>query len=380
MDDTADSAPAEAPESWLIALRAPALSARVLRTALAAAGGMAGLLACSRGGLIELGIAPETAAALLQPRRDLIESDLHWLHHSGCTLLPCSARDYPAQLAELPDAPPALFLRGRTELLSRPQLAVVGSRQPTAAGRRMARQLAQQLGEAGVCITSGLARGIDTAAHQGALCASAGTIAVCGTGLDLCYPPENSALFERIAVEGLLVSEFPPGTSPRRHHFPRRNRIISGLTRGTLVVEAAADSGSLITAKKALDQGREVFAVPGSPLNPLAAGCLDLLCEGAHLVRGAADVLEHILVPMESKPVFNQEVETLHNGNSGTRRLDKDYEMLLDALGFEPASIDDLVDRTGLPPGSVASMMLILELDGRVESRPGALFNRITDR
>jgi len=341
---------------------------------------MASLLACSRTTLMQLGLTAEAAAALLHPRREIIDSDLHWLHHSDCTLLPCSAPGYPAQLSALPDPPPALFLRGRSELLAQPQLAVVGSRQPTAAGRRMAHQLAQQLGQAGVCITSGLARGIDTAAHQGALSASAGTIAVCGTGLDECYPAENSALFERIAAEGLLVSEFPPGTSPRRHNFPRRNRIISGLTRGTLVVEAAADSGSLITARRALDQGREVFAVPGSPLNPLAAGCLELLREGAHLVRGAADVLEHIGVSIESKSFPDQWLEAIPEGGTSARRLDKDYEMLLDALGFEPASIDDLVDRTGLSPGSVASMMLILELDGRVESRPGALFNRITDR
>ena len=373
-------APESSPEPWLIALRAPGLSARALRAALGAAGSLPALLASSRSQLLELGLSPESAAALRHPPRDLIDADLRWLADSQCLLLPCSAPGYPAQLAALPDPPAALFLRGRCDLLSQPQLAVVGSRQPTAAGRRMAFELAQQLGQAGLCITSGLARGIDTAAHEGALAASAGTIAVCGTGLARCYPAENSALFERIAAQGLLVSEIPPRTEPRRTNFPRRNRIISGLTRGTVVVEAAADSGSLITARRALDQGREVFAVPGSPLNPQAAGCLDLLREGAHLVRGAADILEHIQISIEANSSTNQDVEPL--GDSGTRglRLDKDYEMLLDALGFEPASIDDLVDRTGLPPGSVASMMLILELDGRVESRPGALFNRITDR
>jgi DNA processing protein len=228
-----------------------------------------------------------------------------------------------------------------------------------------------------------MARGIDTAAHEGALAATGGTIAICGTGLDICYPPENQALRDRIAREGLLVSEFPRGAPASRHHFPRRNRIISGLARGTLVIEAAAGSGSLITARKALEQGREVFAVPGSPLNPLAAGCLELLTEGAHLVRTAGDVVTHIRIPIEKNPDDNllsdQELASVQSATGRARRLDKDYEMLLDALGFEPASIDDLVDRTGLPPGSVASMMLILELEGRVESRPGALFNRVTD-
>ena len=196
--------------------------------------------------------------------------------------------------------------------------------------------------------------------------------------MDICYPADNRALSLRILANGALVSEFAPGTPPCRLNFPRRNRIISGLARGTVVVEAAADSGSLITARKALEQGREVFAVPGSPLNPQARGCLELLLEGAHLARDAADVLREIEIPIELNSIVNQKVMSESNTPESAQRLDKDYEMLLDALGFEPASIDDLVDRTGLPPGSVASMMLILELDGRVETRPGALFNRVT--
>jgi len=360
-------------------LRATALPARILRGALAATGSIEALLGCGRAELLALGLAPEAIESLRHPAPELLERDLAWLSKAAATLLPLTAPGYPRQLADLPDPPPALFLRGRAELLSRPQMAIVGSRQPTAAGRRIARSLAQQLGQAGLCITSGLARGIDTAAHEGALEGSAGTIAVCGTGLDLCYPRENTALFERIATEGLLISEFPPGTEPRRTHFPRRNRIISGLARGTLVVEAAADSGSLITARRALEQGREVFAVPGSPLNPMAAGCLDLIRQGAHLVRNAADVLEHIRISIESNTHDNHRLALPPVTGDGLRTLDKEYEMLLDALGFEPASIDDLVDRTGLSPGSVASMMLILELEGRVETRPGALFNRVSD-
>ncbi|MFO1503694.1 MAG: DNA-processing protein DprA [Steroidobacteraceae bacterium] len=369
--------------AWLAVLRAPLLGAAGLRRAIASTGGVEALLGCPQRLLLSLGLAAESAAALASPPRELIEADLAWCRQQGVQLMPFTACDFPPQLADLPDAPALLLLQGRRELLAQPQIAVVGSRQPTAAGRRIAFELAGQLAAAGLIITSGMARGIDTAAHEGALAAGGRTIAICGTGLDQCYPPENQPLRDRIIREGLLVSEFPRGTPPARHNFPRRNRIISGLARGTLVVEAAAGSGSLITARKALEQGREVFAVPGSPLNPLAAGCLELLTEGAHLVRGADDVLAQVQIEIEKDPDHNllsdQKLASVQSGASCARRLDKDYEMLLDALGFEPASIDDLVDRTGLTPGSVASMMLILELEGRVEPRPGALFNRVSD-
>jgi DNA processing protein len=285
--------------------------------------------------------------------------------------------DYPLQLAATIGAPAELFVLGDASLLARPQIAIVGSRTPTAAGRRIAATLAADLAAAGYVITSGLARGIDAAAHEAALGAGGTTIAVCGTGLDTCYPRQNRALFERIASRGLLVSEFPPGTQPRPFHFPRRNRIISALARGVVVVEAAAGSGSLITADHAASQGRDVFAVPGSPLNPLAAGCNDLIRNGAALVRGAADVLAEAGILPGQIPLPVQQLAGRAKPAVGGGPLDKDYEMLLDALGFEPASIDDLVDRTGLAAGSVASMMLILELDGRVEARPGALYNRV---
>jgi DNA processing protein len=284
---------------------------------------------------------------------------------------------YPPQLIEATVTPPPLHTLGDESLLLRPQVAIVGSRHPTAAGQRIARQIASELAAAGFVITSGLARGIDAAAHEAALAAGGTTIAVCGTGLDRCYPPQNQPLFERIARHGLLVSEFPPGTPPRAQNFPQRNRIISGLARGVVVVEAAAESGSLITAERALEQGREVFAVPGSPLNPLAAGCLALIRQGATLVRCASDILPDIGVTIEQKPQSHQQLVKPEQGFSTSPRLDKDYEMLLDALGFEPGSIDDLVTRTGLAAGVVASMMLVLELEGRVEMRPGALYNRI---
>jgi DNA processing protein len=364
-------------EAWAAIVRAPGLGSRALKLALRAIPDATNLLGQSSERLRSIGLGPAAADYLSHPPAAEIAADLRWIESSGAVLLPLIDAGFPAQLAALNDAPPALYVLGDPSTLSQPQIAIVGSRTPTAAGRKLAATLARDLSDAGLTITSGLARGIDSAAHEAALHAGGATIAVCGTGLDLCYPEVNRALALRIQAQGALVSEFPPGTGPRAHHFPRRNRIISGLSRGTVVVEAAADSGSLITARRALDQGRELFAIPGSPLNPHAAGCLDLLREGAHLARHASDVLEQINIPIEINLKKNQKDICHQAAVTGERQLDKDYEMLLDALGFESASIDDLVDRTGLAPGSVASMMLILELDGRVETRPGALFNRI---
>jgi DNA processing protein len=372
--------PASSQRSWITLVRAPNLGGRAVRAALTQIGDVDALLRCSRATLRNLGLGEAAATYLGNPPQQDIDSDLAWITRTGARLLPITAPQFPQQLAALPDSPFALYALGDLQLLSQAQIAVVGSRTPTAAGRKFAALISEQLCAAGMVVTSGLARGIDTAAHEGALAAGGGTIAVCGTGLGRCYPAENHALFERIGCRGVLVSEFPPDTPARRQHFPQRNRIISGLARGTVVIEAAADSGSLITARRALDQGREVFAVPGSPLNPLAAGCLDLLRDGAHLVRTVHDILEQIKIPIERNILFDQILEQTPRGSKDTLRLDKACEMLLDALGFEPASIDDLVDRTGFTPGSVASMMLLLELEGRVETRPGALFNRVTER
>jgi len=364
--------------AWLTVLRAPQLGCATLRAALARCDDICSLTRHSSASLRALGFDAAAAQFIAAAPATAIEQDLHWLATSGARLLPFTSSQYPAQLAALPDAPLALFVRGDAALLGRPQVAVVGSRHPTAAGRRIAAQISAGLCAAGFTVTSGLARGIDAAAHQAALGCAGSTIAVCGTGLDLCYPADHQSLFDRICRQGAVVSEFLPGTAPRPQHFPRRNRIISGLSRGVAVIEAAAGSGSLITARRALDQGREVFAVPGSPLNPLAAGCLELLRDGAHLLRDATDILAEISISIEGNAHINQSVETREPTFPQSLRLHKEYEMLLDALGFEPASIDDLVDRTGLGAGAVASMMLILELEGRVETRPGALYNRVS--
>lgn len=369
--------PTPVDRAWLVLARTPSLRAATLRAALARCADAAALVALPAAQLRELGLDADAAAHIAAPDQAALALDQDWLASSGAWLLPLDAAGYPPQLRSLSDPPLLLFGRGDAALLARAQLAVVGSRQPTAAGRRVACGIASDLARAGFVITSGLALGIDAAAHTAALEAGAPTIAVCGTGLDRCYPAAHRALAARIAAQGVLLSEYAPRSEPRAFHFPRRNRIISGLSRGVVVIEAAADSGSLITARCALEQGREVFAVPGSPLNPQAAGCLALLREGATLVRDATDILPEITSSIEQNALDNQWVESVNNRSAGHPRLDKEYEMLLDALGFEPASIDDLVDRTGLAPSSVASMMLILELHGCVETRPGAQYNRI---
>jgi DNA processing protein len=268
-----------------------------------------------------------------------------------------------------------LYVLGNVSALHTTQLAIVGSRSPTASGRETARDFAEFFARAGFTITSGLALGIDSASHEGALNAQGTTVAVCGTGLDIAYPRKNAALGRRICERGALVSEFPPRTGPLAPHFPQRNRIISGLSFGTLVVEAARNSGSLITAQHALEQGREVFAIPGSIHNPLSRGCHKLIREGAKLVESAADVLSELPNFLSLQPLANP-----HAGGAAVAAaqpaLDKDYEILLDALGFEPAGIDVLAARTGIPGASINSMLLSLELRGHVKPHAGGRYGR----
>jgi DNA processing protein len=253
---------------------------------------------------------------------------------------------------------------------------MVGARNPTASGRSTARDFAAFFARTGLTITSGLALGIDAASHEGALLGNGKTIAVCGCGLDLTYPRQNTALAARIREQGAIISEFPPRTQPFPAHFPQRNRIISGLSFGTLVVEAAHQSGSLITAQHALEQGREVFAIPGSIHNPLSRGCHALIRDGAKLVESAADVLSEVTNFLGVQPLARVSTAA-RDAVANCPALDKDYEILLDALGFEPASIDVLVSRTGFPDDSVASMLLILELQGRIKPHAGGRYGRL---
>lgn len=302
-----------------------------------------------------------------------VERDLRWLQEVGASALTLRDARYPALLRQIAAPPPVLFVRGNVEALSRPQLAVVGSRHPTPSGRQTAHAFAAHLGAAGLAITSGLARGVDAAAHEGALAAGVATLAVAGTGLDRVYPACHRDLAERIAEHGALLSEFPPGTPPTAANFPRRNRVISGLCLGTLVVEAAPHSGSLITARLAAEQGREVFAIPGSIHNPLARGCHALLRQGAKLVETATDVLE------ELGPLY--EFQQQEQGpNTAKWPLDEAHYVVYEALGFEPSSVDAVVARSGLTAEAVCSMLLVLELHGFAVSTVSGHYCRAAER
>jgi DNA processing protein len=311
--------------------------------------------------------------------REGIARDLAWLEGPNRCLLTADDPRYPPQLAAIRGMPPALFVEGDPAVLSLPQVAIVGSRAPTATGRETGFDLAAQLAAAGFAITSGLAEGIDGQAHRGALAARGVTIAVCGTGLDRVYPAAHRELAAGIAASGALVSEFPIGTPPRSQNFPRRNRLMSGLARGVLVIEAAARSGSLITARLAGEQGREVMAVPGSIHNPLARGCHRLIKDGAALVETIDDVLAALGVSLATgAPITARKTGDGADNPGGA--LDSDAEMLLNALGFEPAGLDRLVQRTGLAAHSVISKLQLLELEGRVETLAGGRYSRTTAR
>lgn len=276
---------------------------------------------------------------------------------------------YPALLAETETAPPALIIRGDLTLLSKPVVAMVGARNASAAAVRFARGLAQELGQHGVTIVSGLARGIDTAAHVGAL--ESGTVGVIASGIDICFPPENKALQEEVATRGLLVAEQPPGREPLARHFPSRNRIIAGLALGTVVMEAAPKSGSLITARLANEAGREVMAVPGSPLDPRAQGCNLLIREGATLVQCAADVME--LVRPFDLSAQTQRFRSPHAGYAAMP-LDADdtaRRTITNLLGPVPVAVDELVRQSALPPAIVQTVLLELELAGRLARHAG---------
>lgn len=336
-----------------------------------------------------LAASPSAVAALAEVRRrqlvplaaeslePLVEADLTWLRDGpdrGILAL-CDAA-YPRLLRSIADPPPLLYYLGDPEVLCQVQMAVVGSRNPTPGGRETATAFSRYLAGNGLVITSGLARGIDTAAHRGAIAASGYTVAVLGTGVDRVYPGENRALARQIAQTGVVVSEFPLGTSARALHFPRRNRIISGLAVGTLVVEAASRSGSLITARLAAEQGREVFAIPGSIQNPMARGCHELIRQGAKLVETAAHILEEL-------PPLLEVAMTPGRAHAGPpapalKGLEEDYIALLEAMGYDPVSVDQLVERTGLTANVLSSMLLLLELEGHIGPVAGGLYARIS--
>lgn len=351
-------------EAWAsLALRA--LPHAALIALLRAFGGPEAVLAASRAQLAAVVPDAVVTKVLAPDTHDAFERTSAWLAVPGHDVVAWDDAEYPQALLELGYAPPVLFFVGRRELLNRPALAIVGSRNATAQGLDNARNFAQALSEAGLTIVSGLALGVDGAAHEGALRGNGSTLAVVGTGLDRVYPARHRALAHRIATEGGLISEFAPGTPPREKNFPQRNRLISGLAQGVLVVEAALASGSLITARYAGEQGREVFAIPGSIHSPLAKGCHKLIREGAKLVETAQDILEELGMAGVSA----------RNLQSTTGAPISESALLV-ALSDDPVDIDALVARTGLAAPAVTAELTELELAGIVASLPGGRWQR----
>ncbi len=324
--------------------------------------------------LREAGLSDSKARAISAPDEKSLQAALRWLEADGHSVVAVGHDDYPHLLAEIRGAPLLLFVNGDVETLHLPSLAIVGSRNPTRGGIRNAGDFSRYLAGSGYTIVSGLAEGIDTAAHRGALDAGARTIALLGHGIDRVYPPQNRDLAHEIAASGALVTEYPLGTAPDRRHFPERNRLISGLSLGTLVVEAARRSGSLITARLAAEQGREVFALPGSIHNPLARGCHELIRQGAKLIETAQDIGAE-LAPLTGH-LQQKATESITNAPAA---LDDDgeYGDLRAALSHDPASIDDLANRSGLTIDQLSSMLLILELHGEVEALSGGRYATI---
>jgi len=369
---------------WLVALRTPGLGPGGLRERLAAANGRIDEV------LVQLkrhasALDPGAGAWLERPDEARLAADLAWLGEPDHRLLRCTDGDFPPQLETIPQPPAALFVAGDASLLLHPQVAIVGARSASTAGKSNAQAFARYLAQAGFVIASGLADGIDGAAHEAALAAGRPTVAVIGTGPDLVYPRKHRELSTRVAAHGALVSEFPPGTAARADHFPRRNRIIAGLSLGTVVIEAGLQSGSLITARLAAEQGREVFAIPGSIHNPLARGCHRLIRDGARLIESAAEVAEtlapaaralgaELALRLEHAPPAS--AASARKAVGGWRD-DPQYRQLLDVLGHDPLALDELAERTGQSAAELSSMLLMLELEGCVEGLPGGRYQRL---
>lgn len=325
------------------------------------------------------GTAPAALRALREPDAGALTRCTRWCEQPGNRLLTWNCSDYPVLLREIPDPPVVLFVRGAPGALALPQLALVGSRNASPAGREIARQFAATLGRAGFCITSGMARGIDAAAHAGALSVGAATVAVWGTGPDVIYPLQHARLAEKICGSGAIVTEFPPGSGPRRRNFPRRNRLISGLAVGVIVFEAGERSGALITARLAASQGREVFAIPGSILDPRASGCHRLIRDGATLVDSPQSVVTELRSLLGH---CAQAVEQNVSGRvaNGPDTLEPGAAELLAAMGWTPVGAEQLARWTGLTAAELSSMLLTLELSGRVTRLANGQYQQREDR
>ena len=392
-------------ESWVSLWRVPRVGPKTYQKLLDNIGQPDKVFQSKHSALIQAGISDKVANNILvyqtqEKRSEVSKPDIDWLQDSeNHHIITIDCDEYPALLKQISDPPQILYAHGNFTLLNDPQLAIVGSRNPTQGGLNASYDFANYLAKTGFCITSGLALGVDGEAHKGALDADAPTIAVIATGIDRVYPAKHRELAHRIVENGLIISEFPIGTQPRSENFPRRNRIISGLSYGTLVVEAAQRSGSLITARTAMEQNREVFAIPGSIHNPLAKGCHQLIRQGAKLVETGHDILEEMasvvdVSAFDSQPERFIESSSINNDiNNGTNNTinkikvneqithnsdsNEEYQTLLDKMGFDPTPIDQLVIRTGYSPESIAAMLLILELQNQVSSNGGGTYTRL---
>ena len=366
-------------DAWLLLVKTPQLGPVGLRHLLDQLGGPEQIIAASTNTLRELKTPNSAIRWLKKSSSTEIEYELNWCHKKDHHVLNILDDAYPQLLKEIHAAPTLLFVKGDIDTLSIPQLAIVGSRNPSRDGKEVAFQFAQYLSQCGLVINSGLAQGIDAESHKGAL-SNGKTIAVCATGLDRVYPAKHHQLAQQIANQGALVSEFLPGTELHKSFFPRRNRLISGLSLGTLVVEASVRSGSLITAQFALEQGREVFAIPGSIHNPMAKGCHKLIKQGAKLVEVAEDILEELQSHLQdlhqglrsslsSKTSMAQKAEKAN--------LDPDCQQLLEAINYSPISIDELIEKSNFSASQISAMLLSLELEGLVSNIDSGRYTRL---
>ena len=389
------TAPADDLADWLRLARVPGVGTQGQRALLAAFGLPGHIFAAGRGALAAVVGGAAADAVLAAPARADIEPTLAWAGEAGNHILTLADAAYPRQLFDIADPPVLLYVKGEPALLSRPGIALVGARSATAAGEANAEAFARALAEQGLVVVSGLALGIDAAAHRGALAAGiagAGTVAVIGTGIDRIYPARNAALARAIAAAGAVVSEFPLGTPPLQHNFPRRNRLIAGLAEGVLVVEAALGSGSLITARLATETGREVFAIPGSIHSPLSRGCHRLIRDGAKLVETAEDVVEElrgrlgwpapVVAPAASaRGLQRRGAEPAAPAQAPLQAalaLDGERARVLDAIGHDPVDLDTVAARCGLTVDALYAILLPLELEGCLAKLPGGRFQRIT--
>ena len=354
-------------EPWITLHLCPGVPPRLRRQLLKRYGDAAALIRAPSAELRAAGLAPQALAALARPDAAVMRRCMKWLEGDGAQLVPINHPLYPGLLREIHDPPAVLFALGKPDTLVQPQIAIVGSRSATPLGRSTAHDFARSLSRRGLCVASGLAEGIDAAAHNGALDSGGRTLAVCAQGLDSVYPRSHAELARRIAAEGVLISENPPGTALKQWMFPRRNRIISGISAGVLVVEAASRSGANITARAAADEGREVFAVPGSIYSPASRGCHALIRNGAKLVEKPEDVLVELL------PLLQNVGRDAGGGEPAAPGLEE-LPLFGALLHQSPQSVDDLVKHTGRGAAEVAAELARLEIHGRIASLPDGRF------